>query len=350
MKDLVVVYSDIFKQHVMDKAHPESPKRLDKIISGIRNVQSQLSEVIDIVSPEEINDEDLLAVHVPDLIQRVKAISEAGGGMVSIDTTLNKDTYKVARFAAGATKQAAQIVDEGIAQKSFAVIRPPGHHAESNSAGGFCFFNNIAIAAEWLITKRSYRRVAIVDIDHHFGNGTSHIFYHRNDVLYISLHAHPMYSYPGSGYPTEIGIAEGQGYNINIPLLPGTSSLDWLYALTFANNILEQYKPEIILVSVGFDALKGDPVGVLNLSTAAFQGAGFLINAIASKLCEGKICCTLEGGYKIEQLEEVAQRFVKGILGHKNSIIDNVNESRIADHTRSMLNQVYQAHKNYWVF
>jgi len=100
MKDLVVVYSDIFKQHVMDKAHPESPKRLDKIISGIRNVQSQLSEVIDIVSPEEINDEDLLAVHVPDLIQRVKAISEAGGGMVSIDTTLNKDTYKVARFAA----------------------------------------------------------------------------------------------------------------------------------------------------------------------------------------------------------------------------------------------------------
>ncbi|MHA1954312.1 MAG: histone deacetylase family protein [Candidatus Heimdallarchaeaceae archaeon] len=350
MVDLAVIYSELFQKHVMDRAHPESPDRVDFVMQGIKELQNEVKEKITIHQAETIDEEDILAVHVPDLLNTVQAISGAGGGMITIDTTLNEHTFDLAKLAAGATKQAAKLVTENQAKKSFAVVRPPGHHAESNSAGGFCFFNNIAIAAEWLINKKDFNKILIIDIDHHFGNGTSHIFYYRKDVLYVSLHAHPMYSYPGSGYPTEVGIVDGLGYNVNIPLLPGTQSLDWLHALRFASGIINQYQPEIILVSAGFDALGGDPVGILNLDSSAFFGAGYLINELAKDHCDGKVCCTLEGGYKKNQLKEVSKKFIKGLLGYKPAIIDKLEDYDATDYTKSILNQVKKAQKIYWEF
>ncbi|MCG3222808.1 MAG: histone deacetylase [Candidatus Heimdallarchaeota archaeon] len=350
MVDLAVIFSELFRKHEMDRAHPESPDRVEFIMQGIKELQNELEEEIIIHQAETIDDEDILAVHVPDLLSTMQAISEAGGGMITVDTTLNEHTFDLAKLAAGATKQAAKLVAENQANKSFAVVRPPGHHAESNSAGGFCFFNNIAIAAEWLINNKDYNKILIIDIDHHFGNGTSHIFYHRKDVLYVSIHAHPMYSYPSSGYPTEVGIVDGLGYNVNIPLLPGTQSLDWLHALQFASGIINQYQPELILVSVGFDALRGDPVGILNLDSNAFFGAGYLLNELAKDHCEGKIICTLEGGYKKDQLKEVSKKFIKGLLGCKPAIIDKLDEYDATDYTKSILNQVKKAQKEYWEF
>ena len=350
MDELVVLYSDLFKQHVMDRAHPESPERLDQIMEGVRELQNNTEKKISIYTPTEIDDEDLLAVHVPDHVEKIKAISNSGGGMITIDTTLNEHTYDIAKLAAGATKQAAQLVDENKSKTSFAVVRPPGHHAESNTAGGFCFFNNIAVAAEWLVVKKGYNKIAIIDIDHHFGNGTSHIFYHRNDILYLSIHAHPMYSYPGSGYPNEIGVVEGKGFNVNVPLLPGSNSFDWLHSMNFSADIVKQFEPEILLVSVGYDALAGDPVGILNLTPNAFTGAGFLLHELAQHTCDGRIVCTLEGGYKIDQLKEVNNKFLMGLLGKRPSIIDNVLETQISDYTTSMLNQVKKEHRNYWKF
>ena len=350
MVDLAVIYSELFKKHEMDRAHPESPDRLDFIMQGVRELQKELTDQISIHQAETIDVEDILAVHVPDLVETIKAISAAGGGMVTVDTTLNEHTFDLAKLSAGATKQAAQLVAEDKAKRSFAVVRPPGHHAESNSAGGFCFFNNIAIAAEWLINKKDYNKIVIIDIDHHFGNGTSHIFYHREDVLYISIHAHPMYSYPGSGYPTEVGIVEGLGYNVNIPLLPGTQSMDWLYALQFAIEIINQYQPEMILVSAGFDALGGDPVGILNIESNAFSGGGYLLNELAKNHCDGKICCTLEGGYKKDELKSVSKKFIKGLLGYKPAIIKKLGEYEATDYTKSILKQVKNAHNEYWKF
>ncbi|MHA2358314.1 MAG: histone deacetylase family protein [Candidatus Heimdallarchaeaceae archaeon] len=350
MIDLAIVYSDEFKKHVMDRAHPESPKRLDTIIEGLKELQTELLEEITFYPSETIDEVDLLSVHVPDHIEQIRAVSEAGGGMVTIDTTLNEFTFQIAKLAAGATKKAVQLVSENKAKKSFSVVRPPGHHAEVNSAGGFCFFNNVAVAAEWLNINKNYERIAIIDIDHHFGNGTSHIFYHRNDVLYVSLHAHPMYSYPGSGYPTEIGISDGIGYNINIPLLPGTQGIDWLHALEFSFPLIRQFHPEIILISVGFDALGGDPVGVLDLTPNTFSAAGYLISELADELCDGKISCTLEGGYKIDQLKEVTKKFIKGLLGYKPDIIKKLRETSVTNYTNSLLVQVKKALKDYWAF
>jgi acetoin utilization deacetylase AcuC-like enzyme len=350
MVDLAVIYSELFRKHEMDRAHPESPDRLDFIMQGVNELQNELEDQIVIHQAETIDEGDILAVHVPDLLNTIRAISEAGGGMVTVDTTLNEHTFELAKLAAGATKQAAQLVANNQAKRSFAAVRPPGHHAESNSAGGFCFFNNIAIAAEWLISNKDYNKVLIVDIDHHFGNGTSHIFYHREDVLYISLHAHPMYSYPGSGYPTEVGIVEGLGYNINIPLLPGTQTLDWLYSLKFASRIIDQYQPDFILVSAGFDALGGDPVGILNLDLSAFSGAGYILNELAKDYCEDRISCTLEGGYKKDQLKDVSKKFMKGLLGYKPKIINQLEDYEATDYTISILNQVKKAHQDYWKF
>ena len=350
MSDLAIIYSEIFQKHVMDRVHPESPVRLDRIMEGIKELENELRKQFTYYEPEYIAEEDLLSVHVLDLVRKIQAISDAGGGMITIDTTLNEHTFDVARYAAGATKQAAQYVAEGKTKKSFAVVRPPGHHAESNSAGGFCYFNNIAVAADWLINKMNLSKVAILDIDHHFGNGTSHIFYHRKDVFYVSLHAHPMYSYPGTGYPHEIGVAEGKGYNANIALLPGIEIYDWLNALIFSSKLIKQYNPEILLVSVGFDSLGGDPVGVMNLSPNAFHGAGYLIYQLADEVCDGKVACTLEGGYKIDQLKDLAKKFTRGLLGEKPGFLDKIYSHKMTEYTTNMLAQTKKALKDYWEF
>ncbi len=350
MLDLAVIYSDLFKKHDMDRAHPESPLRLDEIMKSVKKIKEESKYSIELFDPEPIEEENILSVHVPDHIAKIRAISQAGGGMITIDTTINEHTFDIAKLSAGATKQAVDLVDQNKAQRSFAVVRPPGHHAEYNSAGGFCYFNNIAIAAEWLIQYKGYNRIAIIDIDHHFGNGTSHIFYHRKDVFYLSLHAHPNYSYPGSGFPTEIGVVEGKGYNVNVALLPGIKSMDWLKALIFSLNIVRQYKPEFILVSVGFDSLAGDPVGVMSVGSNAFYAAGYLLNEIAQECCEGKIACTLEGGYKLDQLEDVSSKFILGLLGNRPYILDKLEETETSEHTASMLKQVRKALIAHWRF
>ena len=350
MIDLAVIYSELFKKHSMDRVHPESPARLDEIIKGVKELQNESKKDIKFYKPQCITEEELVSVHVIDLIRKIKAISEAGGGMITIDTTINPYTYETAKLAAGATKQAAEIVDRGEARRSFAIVRPPGHHAETNSAGGFCYFNNIAIAADWLVNDKGYKRVAIIDIDHHFGNGTSHIFYHRKDVFYFSVHAHPMYSYPGSGYPTEIGVSEGKGYNANLALLPGVASSDWLHSIQFGLDILRQYKPEIILVSVGFDSLGGDPVGIMNIAPNAFWGAGYLLNQFAEEFCDGKIICTLEGGYKINQLKDVSKKFTSGLLGESYVGLNKLMRTVMTEQTKSMIAQTKKALKEYWNF
>ena len=350
MSDIAFIYSEIFKKHVMDKLHPESPQRLDEIMKAIKELQEEKIYSLSILMPELIDEELLLSVHVSDHIEKIKAISKAGGGMISVDTTLNEHTFFIAKYAAGATKQAAQLVDEGKTKRSFALVRPPGHHAESNSAGGFCYFNNIAVAADWLIQYKEYNKIAIIDIDQHFGNGTSHIFSHRKDVLYVSIHGHPMYTYPGTGFPNEIGLVEGRGYNVNIPLLPGTNTTDWLHALIFSLDIVRQYQPEFILVSVGFDTLEGDPVGVFNLGTSAFAAAGYLLNDTAENLCGGKISCTLEGGYKIDQLKDVSKKFILGLLGNKPDILNKISTIKLSDHAASMLKQVKKYHRDFWKF
>jgi acetoin utilization deacetylase AcuC-like enzyme len=193
------------------------------------------------------------------------------------------------------------MADDNALKQVFALVRPPGHHANASRGRGFCIFNNIAIAAEYL--KRAYRlkRILIVDWDVHHGNGTQEIFFEDPAVLYLSTHQYP--HYPGTGWITEVGAGGGEGFTVNIPLPIGSGDADYLFALTsILVPIAREFQPEFVLVSSGFDAHSNDPLASMNVSTNGFGSFADLVLAIANEQCGGRVILTLEGGYNHEAL------------------------------------------------
>ncbi|UJG43404.1 MAG: hypothetical protein K9W46_13665 [Candidatus Heimdallarchaeum endolithica] len=349
MYNLITLSNEEMKKHVMDPQHPEKPQRLDKFIQGFNIFSERNNFKCKFVKSEKIIEEDLLLVHDLHLINVVKSISLQGGGVITWDNVLNKHTFSAACYAAGASKQAAELVSNNETEKAFAIVRPPGHHTNSSTVAGFCFFNNIAIIAETLVSK-GFSKIAIVDIDQHFGNGTADIFYSRNDVLYYSIHAHPAYAYPGRGYPFESGIYDGMGYTVNCPVLPKTNTQNWVYTFQQSIKVLEQFKPEIILVSLGFDGLETDPVGMLNLKVEAFQSAGFILSEIAEKYSKKRIIAVTEGGYDLNNLSSCTNSFLRGIMGIKPKILSYQDNWKIHKSTRKQIS-IFKKHlSSFWDF
>lgn len=230
------------------------------------------------------------------------------------DTVATRDTPAAALHAAGAAVQAARAVLCGELASAFCPVRPPGHHAERGRAMGFCVFNNIAVAAAWLLGEGGLSRVAIVDWDVHHGNGTERMFIDDPRVLYISLHQYP--HYPGTGPHSMVGTGAGTGYNINIPLGPGAG--DALYRDHLLRRVipaLERYAPEFILISAGFDAHAEDPLSGARVSSAMFGEMTGMISAAAGRLCEGKIVSLLEGGYDLKALADSVELHVGVLAG-----------------------------------
>jgi acetoin utilization deacetylase AcuC-like enzyme len=232
----------------------------------------------------------------------MRAFMASGGGHIDADTVVSADSWEAASRAAGAAVEAVDGVSAGRLDNAFCLVRPPGHHATPDRAMGFCVFNNVAIAAEWLRANGRAERVAILDYDVHHGNGTQDAFYARADVLYVSTHQYPLY--PGTGSWRETGSGEGEGYTVNLSLPPGSG--DAIYASVLENivePVVRRYAPEFILVSLGFDAFWSDPLASLRLSiggayTSLIQSAC----ALANELCGGRIVVALEGGYVLEAL------------------------------------------------
>jgi acetoin utilization deacetylase AcuC-like enzyme len=191
----------------------------------------------------------------------------------------------------------------GEVRRAFAAGRPPGHHAEPERAMGFCLFSNIAIGARHLQRAHGVGRVAIVDFDVHHGNGTQACFYDDPSVLFISLHQHPRTCYPGSGHDWETGTGTGAGYTINLPFQPGSDDADYLRE--FEQRVvpaLDQFRPEVLMVSAGFDAHRDDPLAQMNLSEAGFEEMTRLLVGVAEHHCGGRVISTLEGGYNLRAL------------------------------------------------
>ena len=191
----------------------------------------------------------------------------------------------------------------GNIDSGFALIRPPGHHAESNRVMGFCLFNNVAVAADWAIRNSTMEKVAIVDFDVHHGNGTQEIFYARSDVLYLSAHQYPFY--PGTGHFNQLGEGQGEGFTVNFPLRAGAGNP--FYRKVFSDLVLpivRQFDPQLILVSAGYDAHKNDPLAGMNLDVEGFGQLVTLLNTLAQEVCEGQILFVLEGGYNLPALSE----------------------------------------------
>jgi acetoin utilization deacetylase AcuC-like enzyme len=307
MTETAVVYSPKYLRHKTGPRHPESPSRLRVIIRELNKSGILKNERCSLIKPETADINLLQLIHDTDYIQRIRQFCGCGGGLLDQgDTVVSGESYEVARLAAGGAVKAADVVMAGRYRNAFAFVRPPGHHAGPDYPMGFCVFNNVAVAAANLLEKFSLDRVLILDIDAHHGNGTQEIFYRSNRVLYVSLHEDPI-EFPLTGFAEEVGEDKGQGYTVNVPLPYGTDDRIYLRAFNeIAVPIINQYKPQFILVSTGFDNHYTDPVGNLSLSAFSYAKIFDAVLGSAAKFCQGKLVAVLEGGYNLRFLGKMA--------------------------------------------
>lgn len=282
-------------EHV-SRGHPESPERIDAI-SRLLDDEGVLPDLLQI-EPQKANRERLLQVHSRNLIDTVRQAALSGRGRLDADTYVTGASYEQACLAAGTVCAAAQYVVTGEAQNGLALVRPPGHHAETRRVGGFCLFNNVAVAARNVQADLGLERVLIIDFDVHHGNGTQEVFYGDPTVLFISLHLYHDFFYPGTGAAGETGSGDGAGTNINVPFKPLAGDTSYLGAI---RNLVwpaaRRFRPELILVSAGYDAHWVDPLASANLSLTGLARMSGEIVQMAEEMCDGKVVFVLEGGY-----------------------------------------------------
>ncbi len=300
MNKTAIIFSPKYYRHSTGKGHPESARRLSAIIKELKKSRLSKSRNWQFIAPEKAQINDVELIHDIDYIRFIETFCKSGGGLLDLeDTIVSPESFDVALYAVGGTLKAVNLVMEKKFENAFALVRPPGHHAEKFCALGFCIFNNIAIAAKYLIKKYGLKKILILDIDAHHGNGTQVAFYETSKVLYISLHENPRI-FPGTGFVDEIGENEGLGYNINIALPFRTGNFIYLKAMKeIALPIIRQYEPQFVLVSAGFDGHYTDSVGNLLLSGSCYEEIYEMIVNLASEMCNGRLVSVLEGGYSL---------------------------------------------------
>jgi len=309
------VYHERFLDHKTGIGHPERPERLRAIVSHLKEVK--LASILDPISIRPAPEKWISRVHTPAHIRFVRETCLHGGVLDQGDTPVSKDSYDVALLAAGGVIAAVEAVLNGSLQNAFCAVRPPGHHATRTASMGFCLFNNAAIGARFAQAAHGLNRVAIIDWDVHHGNGTQEIFYEDKSVFYISTHQYPFY--PGTGSRTETGSGEGEGYTLNIPMSAGSGEKEYLDA--FRGEILpalDRYRPELIIISAGFDAHRDDPLANINLSEESFSKLTSLLFESAGRNCNGKIVSVLEGGYHLAALAGSVEAHLR-VLTEKHS-------------------------------
>ena len=293
-----VVYDDTFLLHD-HPGHPESAARLRAITE--RLAEDPALRALPASPAPDADPAVLRAVHTDRHILGVERAAHSGGGWLDGDTYCTARSYDVALRAAGAAMRATDLVMGGSARSAFGLVRPPGHHATPSQAMGFCLFNNAAVAARTAQRLHGAGRVAIVDIDVHHGNGTQDVFYEDPSVLYWSLHQWPLY--PGTGPAGETGAGAGAGTTVNVPLPPGTDGSQWLDAFELrVAPALRAHRPDLLVVSAGYDAHAADPLAELRLSTETYTEVTARLAALAGELCDGRMVWVLEGGYDLDAL------------------------------------------------
>jgi len=312
MQDLAYFYPEGHARH-FERGHPERPERVETIRQALVEMGWWDAARYPQLDPLEPPIEVLSAIHTMDYLRILEAVC-AQGRHFDMDTYTTTASWQLALNAAGGAMSVAEVIWRQEARRGFAICRPPGHHATPNRAMGFCLLNNVALAAEHLQQKFGARKLAIVDLDLHHGNGTQDIFWQRGDVFYISTHQSPLY--PGTGGLREIGSGAGEGAYANFPMAPMTGDVGFRAVLDEALlPLLERFSPEMLLVSYGFDTHWRDPLGNLLLSAAGYASLVTALAQWADRNCGGKIMLVLEGGYDLEAAAACAQGVVAALLG-----------------------------------
>jgi len=293
-------------------SHPESASRLNAIWDALQD--APLPDSVSWLTPAPATIEQIRRVHDADLVDFVRDLAHRGGGTIGLDTVVSRRSFDAALLAAGGAIRGALTTCAEPGARAFALVRPPGHHATPDAAMGFCLFNNVAIAAKVALEELGLSRVAIVDFDVHHGNGTQAVFQDDGRVLFCSLHQFPLY--PGTGRAEEIGVGAGRGMIVNVPLPPGAG--DGVYQDAFALVVepsLRRFRPELILVSAGFDAHWADPLAEMRVSTAGFVVIVETLGRLADELAGGRLALCLEGGYDLDALSSTVVAVVLALAG-----------------------------------
>jgi acetoin utilization deacetylase AcuC-like enzyme len=314
MKRTGFLYDERYLLHKTGPYHPEIPERLEAILEGVSSagLVDKLTRIAAV--PADLS--WIQTVHTPEYVRRFEAACRSRQQTLdSPDNQMCPETYQVAVLAVGGILEAARRVMAGELDNAFCAVRPPGHHAEASRAMGFCYFNNVAVAARYLQKQWGLHRIGIVDFDVHHGNGTQHTFEDDAEVYYYSIHQHPTFAYPGTGREFEYGRGSGYGFTKNSPVLPGLSDNDWMRLVerdlfpAFAD-----FRPEFILVSAGFDAHRDDDMSDIKLTTECYSWIMKRLVELADQHSAGRLISILEGGYCLKRLPELARNHVEILL------------------------------------
>lgn len=309
-----LVYDERYLLHRPGEYHPERPARLEAIVQRLQN--TGLMEEVVRIHPYEAPLPWIERLHDPEYVKRFQAACKKGLSIFMVpDCRICPESYDIALLSAGGVMAGVEAVMQGLVKNAFCAVRPPGHHAERNRALGFCFFNNVAIAAVYLLENFGLHRVAIVDWDVHHGNGTQHLFEEDPRVFYLSLHEDPTMCYPGTGFAREIGKGAGRGTKLNLPLPGGSGDREYLTALEQKGlPKLREYAPEFVLISAGFDAHQDDPLAHQNLTREAYKAMERMLLDLARETAGGRLVSVLEGGYNLTALADCVEDHLRLLM------------------------------------
>ena len=315
MKKTGFLHDEKYLLHETGSHHPERPERLSAIYKGIE--EADILNTLTLLNASRADQKWIEVVHNIKYILRFEEACLYGMPEFDYpDNQMCRESFDIAFLAVGGILNAIKHVMEGKIDNAFCAVRPPGHHAETGNAMGFCYFNNVAVAARYLQNEWGVKRVGIVDFDVHHGNGTQHIFEHDPSVFYYSIHEHPSFSFPGTGREFEKGTGEGEGFTLNSPVLPGQGDRE--YKKLMEKDLFPafyDYKPEVIIASTGFDAHIDDDMSGISLSTEGYSWVMERIVDMADKCSDGKLISVLEGGYCLRRLPELAKNHVEILMG-----------------------------------
>ena len=314
MSNTALLLDSVFERHDPGSGHPESVARYKEISKVLKG--SDYFKKCKKIKIRKATDSEILGCHTDKYLEIVKTeIVEGKSELSTGDTSICRDSLEVASYATGSVLEAVDLVLKGESKNGFCAIRPPGHHATADRGMGFCIFNNVAVAAKYAQIKFGLDRVAIIDWDVHHGNGTQHSFYKHSSIFYSSTHQYPFY--PGTGSGDETGSGDGLGATLNLPMQAFSEDLDYLNVIEYKLiPAIQNFNPDLIIISAGFDAHENDPLAQIQLSTECYGKMTQQLFEVANEVCDGRILSMLEGGYDYSALGDSVQLHIETLLNH----------------------------------